>query len=166
MAEPFQPWLYHCHLHPLQAANCCRNSRLVVDKMIQCGLKINENYHVLVNQFHGNIHSKTLGSRKTKSVFRDVKLCFNASWGLKGLMAVQLFRPWPNIKPVLAQRLVFADLATQKRWDVEPMLFKCWPIVYDAWPTFNSYSVGIDFSRQNLTSVDVRFWRLKSIPAL
>ena len=30
----------------------------------------------------------------------------------------------------------------------------------------NSYSAGIDFSRQNLTSVDVRFWRLKSIPAL
>ena len=22
----------HCHLHPLQAANCCRNSRLLVDE--------------------------------------------------------------------------------------------------------------------------------------
>ena len=22
----------HCHFHPLQAANCCRNSRLVVDE--------------------------------------------------------------------------------------------------------------------------------------
>ena len=22
----------HCHLHPLQAVNCCRNSRLVVDE--------------------------------------------------------------------------------------------------------------------------------------
>ena len=30
----------------------------------------------------------------------------------------------------------------------------------------NPYSAGIDFSRQNLTSVDVRFWRLKSIHAL
>ena len=30
----------------------------------------------------------------------------------------------------------------------------------------NPYSAGIDFRRQNLTSVDVRFWRLKSIPAL
>ena len=28
---------------------------------------------------------------------------------------------------------------------------------------FNPYSAGIDFSRQNLTSVDVRFWRLMSI---
>ena len=25
---------------------------------------------------------------------------------------------------------------------------------------------GINFSRQNLTSVDVRFWRLKTMPAL
>ena len=30
----------------------------------------------------------------------------------------------------------------------------------------NPYSAVIDFSRQNLTSVDVRFWRLKSITAL
>ena len=29
--------------------------------------------------------------------------------------------------------------------------------------SLNSYSAGIDFSRQNLTSVDVRLWRLKSI---
>ena len=27
--------------------------------------------------------------------------------------------------------------------------------------TLNPYSAGIYFSRQNLTSVDVRFWRLK-----
>ena len=33
-------------------------------------------------------------------------------------------------------------------------------------PTPNPYSAVIDFSRQNLTSVDVRFWRLKSITAL
>ena len=47
--------------------------------------KIKENCHVLVNQFHGNFNSKTLGCRKIKSVFRNVKLCFNASWGFKGL---------------------------------------------------------------------------------
>ena len=28
------------------------------------------------------------------------------------------------------------------------------------------YSAGSDFSRQNLKSVDVKFWRLKSFPAL
>ena len=31
---------------------------------------------------------------------------------------------------------------------------------------FNSFIAGIDFRRQNLTSVDVRFWRLKSILAI
>ena len=31
---------------------------------------------------------------------------------------------------------------------------------------FNPYSAAIDFKRQNLTSVDVIFWSLKSIPAL
>ena len=32
-----------------------------------------ESDHVLVNQFHGNFHSKTLGCRKIRSVIRDVK---------------------------------------------------------------------------------------------
>ena len=41
---------------------------------------------VLVNQFHGNFHSKTICCRKIKFVFRDVKWCFIASWGLKGLI--------------------------------------------------------------------------------
>ena len=31
---------------------------------------------------------------------------------------------------------------------------------------FYPFSAGIDFIRQNLASTDVRFWRLKSIPAL
>ena len=30
--NPFEPEFTNCHLHPLQAANCCRNSRLVVDE--------------------------------------------------------------------------------------------------------------------------------------
>ena len=38
--------------------------------------------------------------------------------------------------------------------------------VYGHYKYFNSCSAGIAFSRQNLTSTDVRFWRLKSIPAL
>ena len=54
-------------------------------RWFEVGEKIKDNYHVLVNQFHGNFHSKTLGCRKIKCVFRDVKWCFNASWRLKGL---------------------------------------------------------------------------------
>ena len=30
----------------------------------------------------------------------------------------------------------------------------------------NPFSTGIDFIRQNLTSIEVRFWRLKSIPVM
>ena len=29
--KPFEAQIHHCHLRPPQAANCCRNSRLVVD---------------------------------------------------------------------------------------------------------------------------------------
>ena len=58
-------------------------------KMICCGWKIKENCHVLVNQFHGNCYSQTTSCRKIRSVFRDVKCCFNASWGLKGLKVDQ-----------------------------------------------------------------------------
>ena len=56
--------------------------------MTWCGLQIKENHHILVNQFHGNFRSKTLSCRKIKYIFRDVKWCFNASWGLKGLKRV------------------------------------------------------------------------------
>ena len=47
--------------------------------------KINEYCHVLINQFHGNFQSKTPSCRRIKYDFRDVKWCFNASWGLKVL---------------------------------------------------------------------------------
>ena len=65
--NPFQPEF------PLQAANCCRNSRLVVDEDDLMWFKIKEKYHVLVNQLHGNFRSNILGCREIKSVFRDVK---------------------------------------------------------------------------------------------
>ena len=54
-------------------------------KMIWCGLNIEEKCHVLVNEFHENVLSKTIGCRKIKSAFRYEKWCINASWGLKGL---------------------------------------------------------------------------------
>ena len=53
-------------------------------KMTWIGWKIKENCHVLANQFHGNFHYKTFSCGKLKSVHRDLKLCFNASWGFKG----------------------------------------------------------------------------------
>ena len=47
--------------------------------------KIKQNCHVLVNQFHGKFYSKALSCGKIKYVHRNLKWCFNASWGLKGL---------------------------------------------------------------------------------
>ena len=80
-------------------------------KMIWCGWKSKENCHVLVNLFHGNIHSKTLCCSKIKSVFRDVKWCFNASWGLKGLIylasRMTLILYWRLFKPY---NVTFVDI--------------------------------------------------------
>ena len=42
-----------------------------------------------------------------------------------------------------------------------PMLW-----VYDRNTYFTSFSAGIVFIRQNLTSTDGRFWRIKTVPAL
>ena len=42
-----------------------------------------------------------------------------------------------------------------------PMLW-----VYGHYKYFNSVSVGNVFIRQNLTSTDVRFWRLKTVPVM
>ena len=52
-------------------------------------IKNTENYHALVNQFPRNFRSRTLSCRKIRYVFSDVKWCFNASWGLKGLNSDQ-----------------------------------------------------------------------------
>ena len=94
--NPFNPeFTIEFTIHPLQAANCCRNSRLVAD---EDDLKWVKNCRVLVNKFLGNIHSKPPSCGKFKSVFRDVKWCFNASWGLKGLRAkldIDLMLDWP-----------------------------------------------------------------------
>ena len=76
-------------------------------QMIWCGLKIKENCYVLVNHFHENFHSKTPSCRKIKSVFRDVKWCFNASWGLKGLRVEGLTEmTWPDTQTLLRELLL------------------------------------------------------------
>ena len=46
--------------------------------------KSKENYHALVNKFHGNFHSETLGCRKINSVFRDLNDALMHREGLKG----------------------------------------------------------------------------------
>ena len=57
---------------------------------------------------------------------------------------------------------IVIDVLVSSFWFIWiPMLW-----VYGHHNFFNSSSAGIDFRRQNLTSTDVRFWRLKSTPAL
>ena len=87
--EPFHAWIYHL------PSSSTTNRELLPQfstcigwRWLDVVWKIKENCHVLVNQFHGNFRSKTLGCRGIKSVFRDVKWCFNASWGLKGLNCI------------------------------------------------------------------------------
>ena len=45
---PFQAWIYHCHLHPLQAVNCFRNLRIVVDEKYLKWATNNKNALILI----------------------------------------------------------------------------------------------------------------------
>ena len=51
---------------------------------------------------------------------------------------------------------------SQKNLEGEGLIQK----IYQYANPVNPYSAVVNFSRQNLISVDVRLWRLKKIPAL
>ena len=70
------------------------------------------------------------------------------------------WKPW-RPKRFFQFEIIINVLVSSFRFIWTPMSW-----VYGHYKYFNSYSAGIDFSRQNLPSTDVRFWRLKSIPAL
>ena len=110
--------------------------------------------------------------------FQDVNWWCEVSWWLQRGLAIGL---------MLAPRYALRGLPLE-RW----LLYKSWrpkgvfqfeiiinvlfsffwfiwiPMwwVYNQYKFVYSHSAGIDFKRQNLTSIDVRFWRLKSILAL
>ena len=85
--EPVQAWVYHCHLHPLQAANCCRNSRLAVDEYNINWVTLVINISLSLKQLHENCSSKTPKCIKLSHFFRAAKGCFDASWGFNPLTA-------------------------------------------------------------------------------
>ena len=58
-------------------------------------------------------------------------------------------------------KIIINILVSSFRFIWIPMLW-----VFDHYKFFNFFSAGIVFIRQNLTSTDVRFWRIKTIPAL
>ena len=72
-------------------------------KMTWRGWQINKNCHVLVKQVHGNFLPKTLSCKKIKLVLRDVKWCFYASWGLKGLN----INTWSSLNQSVSFRLTW-----------------------------------------------------------
>ena len=58
---PFKSEFTICNFHPLQAANCCRNSRFVADEN---DLKLEadeENILLFLKQFHDKFRSETPG---------------------------------------------------------------------------------------------------------
>ena len=59
--------------HPLQAANCCRNSRLVVDEDELKWVTNEKNILLFLKKYHINLRSKTTRFQEIKSIFRDVK---------------------------------------------------------------------------------------------
>ena len=66
----------------LQAAS----SRLVVWRWLKVGWKW-KTIFLLLKQSHEYVHSKTLSFKGIKSVYRDAKWCFDASWLLNPLTA-------------------------------------------------------------------------------
>ena len=74
----------HCHLHPLQAANCCRNSRLVVDEDDLKWVTIEKNIVLFLKQFHENCHSKTTICRKCSNSSQMQNDALMHREGLKG----------------------------------------------------------------------------------
>ena len=107
--------------------------------MIWCGVKIKENCYALVNQFYGIFCSKTLCCRKIKSVFRDVKWCFNASWGLKGLK-----QRWCVLH-------VSCDVMFLTNPGAHLILFYCWHTVCDIGATLVQ---RLDFTGHSMISDD------------
>ena len=71
------------HLHPLQAANCCRNSRLVVDEDDFKSVRI-KNILLLLEQFMKIFVLKPLGFRKLSNSSEIQNYALMHSERLKG----------------------------------------------------------------------------------
>ena len=114
----------------------------------------------------------------------DAKIFLYKPWNPKVFFLI-----WNHRNPVTQNiSITFIQCWTNVE-DVGPTLYKCYtnnalcllgnvlissfrfiwiPMlwVFGHYTHFNSFSAGIVFIRQNLTSTDVRFWRIKTVPAL
>ena len=71
-----------------------------------------------------------------------------------------MYKPW-RTKDFVQFDIIMHVSVSVFRFHRIPMLW-----VYGHYKCFNSFSAGTVFIRQNLTSTDVRFWCIKSVPAL
>ena len=79
---------FHCRLHPLQAANCCRNSRIVVDEDDLKSVANEKNRLLLLKEFNGNFCSKTPDTVfENKIILRRRKMML---WCIVGYNAAHL----------------------------------------------------------------------------
>ena len=70
--------------HPLQAANCCRNSRLSVDENDLQWVTNEKKILLLLRQFHANCRSETTSCRKLSNFSEMQDDAMRHREGLKG----------------------------------------------------------------------------------
>ena len=117
--------------------------------------KSTENWHILVKQFHGNFRSKTLCCRKIRSVFRDVKWCFNASWGLEGLTSLISLYPEPVSFVWHLKKYNSSSTILRFKFIVIPGRGYIWKIVNSKWEDSNCF---IFFAYRSVWYRHVTFW--------
>ena len=104
--------------------------------------------------------------------WRNTRNCLRA--GIPGVNNIgqckeNSINPWSakySYKNLEDQRVYFNLISSQMSYSALPDSFEYLCHASTTIRNILLYSVGIDFSRQNLTFTDVRFWRLKSILAL
>ena len=125
--NPLKPAIYHYHIHPLQAANCCRNSRLVVDKDDLKSVAKEKYILLLLKQVHEQFLSSQLSCRK-----------FNNSSNMQNYVnGAFATRELSQIVPFTCGTLL--DGCKYQTPDIDPMLVYCWAIVYDGGPTLKQH---------------------------
>ena len=101
-------------------------------------------------------------SCKLMLCLKDITKTENKTWlTLQPLQRWNIFYKLWRTKGFFQFEIIITALVSSFWFIWIPML-----LVYSHYKYFYFYIAGIDFSRQNLTSTDVRFWRLNSIRAM
>ena len=112
--KPFQPWIYHCHLHPLQVVNWSHNSRLVAGEDDLKWVANERKIPLLLKQLHENfvIKALTLGVGIQVILLR----CKMMLEGVKGLWVLQHVKSHPEKSPPTFFHILFPGKL--RRWSL------------------------------------------------